>query len=414
MKKVIVAHPGKQHSFQLATALTKAGMLDKYVTTVYLKPRSLTSILLNFAKGDLRKKISTHKCEILNDNDVKLFNELGVIITLFLNRLPFHKFAEYWNLFIESLFYRKLMKYVLKRLPEAVVIYNGYAKKHLDMLSGKHIVRIMDVSIAQRDYLREILQQEINETGIRQIKEDHFSYWNKTMIANDREGCNNIDYFLVPSQFVKNSLLTIGVKDKQIKIVPYGVNVDQFVPKANKNYGGRLKLLYVGSVSYRKGLHRLLKIIKENVDVDLYIAGVYSATSELFVKYKDSKNIYFLGFVTRDKLNELYNGCHVFVLPSLCEGMAMVGLEAMAAGLPIICSKNTGVNDAVVDGINGYVYDYNNEAALLQYINIFKEDRNCIIRMATEARTTALQYSWEHYHKRVAKAIEECINENRI
>lgn len=83
MIKVIVAHPGKQHSFQLATALTKAGILDKYVTTVYLKPKSLTSILLKLAKGDLGKKISTRKCETLKDNDVKTFNELGVIMTLF-------------------------------------------------------------------------------------------------------------------------------------------------------------------------------------------------------------------------------------------------------------------------------------------------------------------------------------------
>lgn len=414
MKKVIVAHPGKQHSFQLATALAKAGMLDKYVTTVYLKPRSLTSILLKFAKGDLRKKISTRRCEFLKDNDVQIFNELGVIITLFLNRLPFHKFSEYWNLFIESSFYKKVMKYVLKRAPDAIVIYNGYANKHLDMLSGMHIVKIMDVSIAQRDYLREVLQHEIDETGITQIKKDHFSYWNETMISNDREGCNNIDYFFVPSQFVKKSLLAEGIKAWQIKIVPYGVNVNQFIPKPNKNYGGRLKLLYVGSVSYRKGLHRLLNIIAKNSDIDLFIAGGYSASSELFIKHKDFKNIHFLGFVTRDKLNALYNDCHVFVLPSLCEGMAMVGLEAMAAGLPIICTKNTGVNDAVVDGVNGYVYDYNDEVALLQYINIFKKDRDKISRMAVEARITALQYSWEHYHERVAKAIEECINEKIV
>lgn len=411
MIKVIVAHPGKQHSFQLATALTKAGILDKYVTTVYLKPKSLTSILLKLAKGDLGKKISTRKCETLKDNDVKTFNELGVIMTLFLKRLPFHKISEYWNLFIESSFYRKLMKYALKRAPEAIVIYNGYAKKHLDMLSGKQIVKIMDVSIAQRDYLREVLQQEIEETGISQIKEDHFSYWNEVMVANDREGCNNIDYFLAPSQFVKNSLLAAGIKDWQIKIVPYGVNVSQFTPKSNKDYGGRLKLLYVGSVSYRKGMHRLLKIVAKSTDVDLFIAGGYNSASELYIEYKDAKNMHFLGFVTRDKLNALYNDCHVFVLPSLCEGMAMVGLEAMAAGLPIICSKNTGVNDVVVNGINGYVYNYNDEAALLQYINIFKQDRDSISRMATKARITALQYSWENYHKRVAKVIEECINE---
>lgn len=409
--KIIVAHPGKQHSFQLATALAKAGILDKYVTTVYLKPRSLTSLLSKLTKGDLKKKILTRKCNTIENKYVKTFNELGVILTLFLNRLPFHKFSEYWNLYIESSFYKKLMKYTLKRKPDAIIIYNGYANKHLDILKGKPIVKIMDVSIAQRDYLRKVLQHEIDETGINQIKEDHFSYWNKTMVHNDREGCKNIDYFLAPSQFVRNSLLEAGIKNRQIKIVPYGVNVSQFTPNPDKEYNGRLKLLYVGSVSYRKGLHRLLKVISENTDTDLFIAGGYNATSKLYLKYKDNSNIHFMGFVTRDKLNALYNNCHAFVLPSLCEGMAMVGLEAMSAGLPIICSKNTGVNDVVVDGINGYVYDYNDELTLQKYINIFKQDRNCIRRMSVEARATALQYSWEHYHERVVKAIKECVNQ---
>ena len=149
------------------------------------------------------------------------------------------------------------MKYTLKRKPDAIIIYNGYADKHLDMLTGKPVVKIMDVSIAQRDYLRKVLQHEIDETGINQIKEDHFSYWNKTMVHNDREGCKNIDYFLAPSQFVRNSLLEAGIKNRQIKIVPYGVNVNQFTPNPDKEYNGCLKLLYVGSVSYRKGLQYL-------------------------------------------------------------------------------------------------------------------------------------------------------------
>lgn len=407
--KVIIAHPGKQHSFQLATALSQANMLDKYVTTVYLKPHSITNFIFKYARGDLRKKMSTRKCEMLKNKEVKTFNELGVLITLFLNRLPFHKISEYWNLIVESSFYKKLMKYVSKRSPNCLIIYNGYANKHLELLKGKEIVKIMDVSIAQRDYLRGVLQREIDATGIMQIKEDHFSYWNKKMVDNDQEGCKNIDFFLAPSQFVKNSLLSAGIKASQIKIVPYGVNVDQFKPKENKNYNGRLKLLYVGSVSYRKGMHRLLKVVSDDTESELLIAGGFNASSELFQKYRDCKNIHFLGFVTRDKLNQLYNECHVFVLPSLCEGMAMVGLEAMAAGLPIICSKNTGVNDVVENGLNGFVYDYDDEFSLKQYINFYKHNRDSVCKMAIEARKTALQYSWSNYHKRVVKVIQECI-----
>ena len=54
--KVIVAHPGKQHSFQTATAFKKSGDLYKYITTVYNKPHTWTRLLTKIAKGDLQKK----------------------------------------------------------------------------------------------------------------------------------------------------------------------------------------------------------------------------------------------------------------------------------------------------------------------------------------------------------------------
>jgi len=410
--KVIVIHPGKQHSFQLSTALRKVGILDKYITSVYNKPNSYTNILLKLVKGSLYKKIYDRKCKEIPDEYIKQYNELEVIFTLFLNKFPkIQKIAEYWNFYVESSFYKKAMKFVKHEKPDCIVIYNGYANKHIDTIKRLDIVKVMDMSIAKREYIQKILQKEIDETGLTEMKEMHFSYWNKRMLRNDSEGCNNIDFFLVPSIFVKNSLLEYGVVESKIKVVPYGVNIKQFNPTAKKDTTGSLKLLFVGSVTYRKGIHRLLNVLKTMENVEVYLAGTYDKYSKIYCNYKSYTNIHFLGFITRDKLNELYNKCDVFVLPSFCEGMAMVGLEAMASGLPILCTSYTGVNDVIQDGINGFVYNANDEKMLKEYIMWFNDNRAKIKIMALNARKTAINYSWEHYHTRVAEAIIECIND---
>lgn len=415
--KVIVAHPGKQHSFQTATAFKKSGDLYKYITTVYNKPHTWTRLLTKIAKGDLKKKIKGRRCEELDDTDVIQFNELFVIITLFLNKISgFTKIAGVWNGWVESSFYRKVMKYAKKHNVDVVIVYNGYAKKYFEILQDTKILKFIDVSIAGREYLRDILQREIDITGIEQIKEDHFTYWNHKMIKNDLDGCRKADYFLAPSEFVKKSLVCQGIKENKILKVPYGVNIDHFkVNNERKTVNGPLKLIYTGGIAYRKGLHRLFHVLnhfKED-EIELYLAGAYDSASELYLKNKDRKNIKFLGFVTRDKLNAVYNMADAFILPSFAEGMAMVGLEAQACGLPVICTYNSGVNDVIQNGCNGFVYDPFDENKLVGILEWCCNHREKLLAMAPAAMATAQKYTWDIYHENLVAAVKEVVERGK-
>ncbi len=413
--KIIVSHPGKQHSFQTATAMERTGILQYYVTSVYNKRGSITSLISKIAKGDLKKKLSTRFCSSISENKVKQINEIFVVITLFLNRFPLlNYFTENWNFFVESLFYKKLMKFVKKESPDAIIIYNGSSNKHLKELDNTRIVKIMDMSIAKREYIHDILQKEIDETGLKEIRKMHMSYWDEKMIRNDKEGCNMVDYFLVPSHFVELSLLSNGISREKIKLVPYGVDIKMFSYKERKRKDDILRIIYVGNISYRKGSHRLLQVVSEIDGVELFLAGAYDKNSSLYTNYSGIKNIHFMGFITRDKLNDLYNQCDIFILPSLCEGMAMVGLEAMATGLPLLCTYYSGVNDVIENGINGFVYNANKNDELKHHIIWFKNNMDKISEMSKCARETSLRYSWDIYQKNVSKAILECIKEKKI
>ena len=68
--KVLLVHPGKQHSFETAKALKEAGVFYKYVTTVYDKDNSLTNKIKHLLKGKNLKKANTRKCPYLKDEEV--------------------------------------------------------------------------------------------------------------------------------------------------------------------------------------------------------------------------------------------------------------------------------------------------------------------------------------------------------
>ena len=68
--KVLLVHPGKQHSFETAKALKEAGVFYKYVTTVYDKDNSLTNKIKHLLKGKNFKKANTRKCPYLKDEEV--------------------------------------------------------------------------------------------------------------------------------------------------------------------------------------------------------------------------------------------------------------------------------------------------------------------------------------------------------
>ena len=75
-------------------------------------------------------------------------------------------------------------------------------------------------------------------------------------------------------------------------------------------------------------------------------------------------NVRFFGRVEHDRLVALYSKASVYVLPSLLEGLARTGLEAMAAGLPVIVTRETGLTDFVSDGINGWIVPSRDSDAL--------------------------------------------------
>jgi glycosyltransferase involved in cell wall biosynthesis len=409
--KIIVAHSGKQHSFQTANALNKHGHLYKYITTVYDKPWSWTRLLTFLLIGKNKKKASTRKNYDLKEERIKQFYELRGLILLLASRIPFFLklFPSYFQ-YVHNSFGRKVAFYAIQKKVDAVIMYDTDASYCFEILRKKapHIKRILDASIANRLFLKPIYEQDDLFFKDSRILKEQIYELNRKNLENIEKEFSLANYFLVGSHFVKQSLEYSCVANEQIYIVPYGVNVTRFNCAYRKENRLPLKLIFVGSVLYRKGIHHLLKVVSQfsEKEVFLTIVGGFSQNMDYY-RYAKCKNIHFTGFVTHDTLSNLYNQADVFVLPSLAEGFAQVSLEAMSCGLPVICTENSGCNDAVVDFENGFVIKAGDRAALKNRIEWCIQNRDKLPVMGENARRTALNYTWNHYYNNLNAAIEQ-------
>lgn len=410
--KVLLVHPGKQHSFETVKALKEAGVFYKYITTVYDKEISLTGKLKHFLKGKNFKKANTRKCPYLNDNEVTQIYEWWGLLVLLLSKIPFlSKLYFHLNISLGNHFANKAAKIAIKDKADAIIVYDGISRKGLELIkkTAPQIKTIMDVSISMRPFMRANFERDMKEYHHDGFYRQEAYLWNKKYEKVIMNELKFVDHFFAPSNIVTDSLLYCGVDRNKIDIVPYGVHPDKF-SFIQKRYKPNkpLRFIYVGQISYRKGLHHLLKVMKEYSpnDVQLVLAGAFNRTDDLYNQYKDVNNISFLGFVTRDILAEAYQNADVFVLPSLGEGLAMVILEALSTGTPVLVSNFTGGNDVVEHKINGLVYNGLSEEDLKSSISWYLNHKEAIPEMSKNARETALRYTWNIYHKNYAEKLK--------
>ncbi|ODS38295.1 MAG: glycosyl transferase family 1 [Candidatus Altiarchaeales archaeon WOR_SM1_86-2] len=215
-----------------------------------------------------------------------------------------------------------------------------------------------------------------------------------------------IDVFVAPSEFVKESLINEGIGEKKIYVIPFGVDIERFKPLKNKNYGGKFKVAFVGAVNHRKGIKYLVKAWKElnlrNAELNLY-GRVYPDVRK-YLKNAGVYNIKIHGFVDISK--ELSKNS-IYVFPSLLEGSSKSTYEALACGLPVITTFNSG--SVVNDGKEGFIIPVQDAEAIKDKILFFYNNRKEIEKFGEKARELAEKYTWGVYAENINKAYENIL-----
>jgi glycosyltransferase involved in cell wall biosynthesis len=214
------------------------------------------------------------------------------------------------------------------------------------------------------------------------------------------------DRIVVPSNLARGSFAEFGLADKTIVIFP-GVDEQFFSPRPQQPEPQRKRLFrvcFAGRLELSKGAGYLLQAWKRLglANAELVLAGeVRPEMKELLETHADS-SVRATGFLTMQKLVELYRESDLFVFPSVNEGLAQVLLEAMAAGLPVVATELSGACDCVSEGKEGFIVparDVDRTAEAIEWCYEHRDETRGMGR-AARARIEG-QFTLDHYNQRM-------------
>jgi len=184
-------------------------------------------------------------------------------------------------------------------------------------------------------------------------------------------------------------------------VIPLGIELERFlhtppvqVQHIRDTYGSPL-LLFVGKLRYYKGLQYLLAVMLD-IPCKLLVVGSGPMEAEwrhLAMSLGLSGKVFFLGEVSDEELPAYYHACNIFVLPASerSEAFGTVQIEAMASGLPVVCTElGTGTSFVNVHGQTGLVVPPRDPTALATAILTLLQDEQRRREMGQCARHRAL------------------------
>jgi UDP-glucose:(heptosyl)LPS alpha-1,3-glucosyltransferase len=211
------------------------------------------------------------------------------------------------------------------------------------------------------------------------------------------------------------------VPNQKIVTIPNGINLSRFHPgnvKERRSIRQHFNIppdaglvLFVGSQYRLKGLEFAIRALAET-KTDAYLLVVGGDSSAPFKKLAEqlgvTDRVVFAG--ARSDLPSIYPAADVFVLPTLYETFALVCLEAMASGLPVLACPVGGIEDYLRDGENGFHIERNSQDIAAK-IDLLLNDSVLRKKLSESGLATAKNYSWEKIAKQYLSLFNEVLAE---
>ena len=402
--RVLVAHPGTQYSRHLARQLSQFGMLKEFHTSIAYTSDGATARTIGF----LSKKWSR-----------RLANRL-------VPGVPARQLITQPTTELRALIQQRL------GAEEGVAILrrNQAFQESIpeQSLQGANVVIGFDTSSwilcrrTQRLDGRFILDQSIAHPRSYQAVlaelQKRYPMWGSVtnrksneQLVHETAEHDQADRIVVPSTFVARTLVEHGVDPAKIRKNPFGCDLELFQPGSPTPIRP-LRFIFAGSLQARKGLPLLLEAWRRIGGlraIELWIAG--GGTIPEAERENLPPNIRWLGRLNQAQLVSAFQQCHVFIFPSLFEGLAQVQIEAAASGLPVIGTTNSGADAVIENGKTGYILPAGDLSALVQTLENIATNPSQISQMRQQILEHRYLLSWDLYGERWSRIIREVVAE---
>lgn len=292
----------------------------------------------------------------------------------------------------------------LDKKADIIICQDALALHRITKAKQLGIISILDYTGPHIEHHIESMVDEYNRFGIK-----HKLYFPLEVIQKVKKSYEEADYISVVSSYAKRTFMDKNIPEAKLLLIHLGIDLDNFyqTKKEDKTF----RIIFCGHSCIRKGTHYLLEAFSSLKlrNAELWLIGhVFEDIKEFLKKYEGYYKI--IGYIKNNELYKYYSQGSVFILPSLTDAFGMVILEAMACGLPVIATENTGARDVINDKIDGFIIPVRDAESLKKKIIYMYENQNICEQMGQNAKEKIKQqYTIEHYAERMIAAFNKLL-----
>ena len=410
--KIIVSHPtGNANLRGVLQGLENKGILGAFYTSIGNFEGSVWRYLERLpGLRDFKRRRYAENLQALTKNYP--LKQLGRLVAsrFGLSALVTHE----TGIFSVDAMYHDLDKKVslsLAKNPQidAVYAYEDGAFHTFSTASKSGIVCLYDLPIGYWRAMHTLLNKELRERP----------NWGKTLtgLKDSEDKLKRKDaelslatHIFVASSFTKKTLETYPNRLAPVHVIPYGFPEGIPIKTYSDTSGRKLKLLFVGGLSQRKGIAQLFEACELLKDqVSLKVIG-RKPVEDCEVLNNSLKKVEWISSCSHSEILTEMRDADIFVFPSLFEGYGLVIAEAMAQGTPVITTTHTCGADYIRDGENGWLIEAGSTSSMLNKLKMILEDSRAIEDLGRNAFKTAQENPASDYSKRLTATILNLIS----
>ena len=400
-----LTHPfGNANVRAVLEALKEKKSLDFFWTTIGLSTTGFTASngLLREIKSLKRRVFSIEKSQIRSHPYREMVRHVSQKIgipSLIEHEVGWASVDQVW---------RSLDRFVAKNLnkskvsPSLVYHYEDGACETFRVAKSKGIRCLYDLPIGYWKKAEQVIEHErvSNPEFIGMMDGGRDSLEKK---ERKEEEISLADRIIACSPFVRESLVEWGIPAAKIFQVQFGSpTTSESKRPQSVDLKRKIRLLFVGRIDQRKGIGYLWRALKNNdwaKSYSLHMIGVLPQNQEPMRPYRDLFT--HQGSCSKEEIFKQMREADLLVLPTLFEGQALVILEAMASGIPVLTTTASGASEVIREGIDGWIIPSHSEEALAEKLEMIISHREQLSEMGISAAHRAQSFRWKDYGKEI-------------
>ncbi|CAN5559098.1 glycosyltransferase family 4 protein [soil metagenome] len=403
--KVAVLQDGARRHYAVPIALQRAEILERVFTDWYTRRGSIESIITAVVK-----RVKPHHAKRMAErfaaelDGSKIFTKPSLMLRQVLSKQKLRSELDFFAAMSE-----RTGRWVLaKGFGRANALY-GFVRN----------ISPLTCAAAQRRGLKVITDQMIAPFACEyvegMIQSERFANWSdevpspddRRLIETERQTWAASDRVVCASDYVRQGLIENGVAPGKIVVLPPPFQ-GKIRSVDRRGRTGPVTVGFVGKVGLRKGAPYFLQVAKRFSPTQVRFVMVGPVKIDPAVVVRERGAVELVGAVPRGEIQSWLERFDLLLFPSTCEGSAGVVSEAMASGLPIVTSPNSG--SLVREGVDGFITAYDDVERMAEHVSRLAGDTKLRHQLGTAARARVEAFDLNQYAQKLKAIYEELLN----